>query len=324
MKTVFGLSILILLSGCSSREIDLRLPLLTLFSVLGLVFFAYWMWRLRTQQQASGTGKFPRPVELLIGAVTDFFDTLGIGSFAPTTAFFRMGRIVPDELLPGTLNVGHTLPTIAQALIFIQLVPVATDTLLPMILSAGIGAWLGAGVAGRLPRFQIRLGMGLALLLAASIMLLSLLKVLPAGEDALGLVGWKWWLGIAGNFALGLLMPLGIGLYAPCMILVSLLGMSPLAAFPIMMGSCAFLMPICSMRFCQNGKYSVSAALGLALGGVPAVLLAAYLVKSLPLDYVRWVVVAVVTIVAASLLYAALQEKSPDLRLRKIMLKDLA
>lgn len=310
MKHSFGLLLLMLLSGCAARDIDVKFPLLMLFSVLGLAFFTYWMWRLRAKRDQPGARKFPNPIELLIGAVTDFFDTLGIGSFAPTTAFFRMGRIVPDELLPGTLNVGHTLPTIAQALIFIQLVPVATDTLLPMIFSAGIGAWMGAGIAGRLPRFQIRFGMGLALLLAATIMLLSLLKVLPAGEDALGLIGWKWWLGVAGNFALGLLMPLGIGLYAPCMIMVSLLGMSPLAAFPIMMGSCAFLMPICSMRFCQNEKYSVSAALGLAIGGVPAVLLAAFLVKSLPLDYVRWVVVAVVAIVATSLLYAALKEKT--------------
>jgi uncharacterized membrane protein YfcA len=309
MKLSFRLSILLLLSGCAAKDIDVKLPLLMLFSVLALMFFAYWMWNLRSQHPQPGTRNYPNPVELLIGAVTNFFDTLGIGSFAPTTAFFRMGRIVPDELLPGTLNVGQTLPTITQALIFIQLVPVATDTLLPMIFSAGIGAWLGAGVAGRLPRFQIRLGMGLALLLAATIMLLSLLKVLPAGEDALGLVGWKWWFGVAGNFALGLLMPLGIGLYAPCMIMVSLLGMSPLAAFPIMMGSCAFLMPISSMRFCQNKKYSASAALGLAIGGVSAVLLAAFLVKSLPLDSVRWVVVAVVIIVAASLLSAAFKEK---------------
>ncbi len=61
-------------------------------------------------------------------------------------------------------------------------------------------------------------------------------------------------LGLAGNFMLGALMTLGIGLYAPCMILVGLLGMNATAAFPIMMGSCAFLMPIASAKFVQKQR----------------------------------------------------------------------
>ena len=96
---------------------------------------------------------------------------------------------------------------------------------------------------------------------------------------------------IAGNFLLGALMTLGIGLYAPCMILVSLLGMNPTAAFPIMMGSCAFLMPVGSLRFIRERGYSLRNALGLAIGGLPGVLVAAYIVKSLNLDIVRWLVI---------------------------------
>ena len=49
------------------------------------------------------------------------------------------------------------------------------------------------------------------------------------------------------------------------MILVSLLGMNPTAAFPIMMGSCAFLMPVGSLRFIRERAYSLPSALGLAL-----------------------------------------------------------
>jgi uncharacterized membrane protein YfcA len=139
-------------------------------------------------------------------------------------------------------------------------------------------------------------------------MALSLLGFLPTGHDAFELMGWKWWVGVGGNFVLGLIMPLGIGLYAPCMILVSLLGMSPLAAFPIMMGSCAFLMPISSLGFIRNGKYLPSAALGLAIGGVPAVWVAAKVVEKLPLDVVKWIVVGVVAIVAVTLLQAAWNE----------------
>jgi uncharacterized membrane protein YfcA len=300
---------LLALSGCELQSNELKPFLLGTFALLAIAFIGVWAWLLSRAKQAGTDWKWPSPVELVIGAVTDFLDTLGIGSFAPTTVFFRLGKLVPDELLPGTLNVGHTLPTLAQALIFIAVVQVAPMTLLPMILAAGAGAWLGTSIVGRLPRFQIRIGMGVALAAAAIIMALSLKGFLPAGQDAFELVGWKWWAGVGGNFVLGLIMPLGIGLYAPCMILVSLLGMSPLAAFPIMMGSCAFLMPISSLGFCRNGKYLPSAALGLAIGGVPAVLIAAFVVKSLPLDIVKWIVVSVVAIVSFTLLQAAWKEK---------------
>ncbi|MFZ6820297.1 sulfite exporter TauE/SafE family protein [Undibacterium sp. Ji22W] len=302
-------TICLTVSGCNVHSKDLSAGLLVTFAVLALMFGLIWARRLYLMRKQGIAWHWPKPVEIIIGAITDFFDTLGIGSFAPSTAFFRLGKLVPDELIPGTLNVGHTLGTITQALIFIQIVNVAPATLLPMILTAGAGAWLGTSIVGSLPRFHIRIGMGSALLVAALIMLCSLLGVLPAGLDALELTGWKWWVGVIGNFILGMLMPLGIGLYAPCMILVSLLGMSPMAAFPIMMGSCAFLMPISSVGFIRNQKYLPSAALGLAIGGVPAVLLAAYIVKSLPLDYVRWIVVVVVLIVALSLLRMAWRER---------------
>jgi hypothetical protein len=125
--------------------------------------------------------------------------------------------------------------------------------------------------------------------------------------DTLG-IGARLALGLAGNFALGALMTLGIGLYAPCLILVSLLGMSPVTAFPIMMGSCAFLMPVGSVRFLRAGSYDLRAAIGLTVGGIPAVLIAAYLVKSLPLDAVRWLVVVVVIYTAGMMLRSAARE----------------
>ncbi len=315
MKSFFLVVMTLLLSAYTLQSRELSAGLLLCFASLAILFIGIWAKNLYAMRIAGIQWRWPRPVEILIGAITDFFDTLGIGSFAPSTAFFRLGKIVPDELIPGTLNVGHTLGTITQALIFIQIVEVAPATLLPMILTAGAGAWLGTAIVGSLPRFHIRLVMGAALLLAALIMLMSLLGLLPAGLDALELTGWKWWVGVIGNFVLGLLMPLGIGLYAPCMIMVSLLGMSPLAAFPIMMGSCAFLMPISSIGFIRNQKYLPSAALGVAIGGVPAVLLAAFIVKSLPLDYVRWIVVLVVFIVAITLLSSAYRER----RLSKVV-----
>lgn len=250
----------------------------------------------------------PSPLELAIGFVTDFFDTLGIGSFAPTTAAFKLKGLVRDEWIPGTLNVGHTLPTITQALIFIAIVSVDVWTLTLMIAAAVAGSWLGAGIVAGWPRRNIQLGMGVALVVAAVLYLLTIFEIAPGGGEALALGGARLAIGLAVNFLLGALMELGVGLYGPCLILVSLLGMNPQAAFPIMMGSCAFLMPIGSLKFIRRGSYSLRAALGLALGGVPAVLVAAFVVKSMPLLYLRWLVVVVVLYAAFSMLRSALGE----------------
>ena len=247
----------------------------------------------------------PTALQSAIGFVTAFFDTLGIGSFATTTAVYKLRNMVPVKLIPGTLNVGHALSTIAQAFIYTKLVPVEATTLILMIVAASLGSWVGAGVVVHWPRRKIQIGMGIALLGAAALMLMTQLNSVPGGGDALGLTGMRLWIGLGGNFVLGVLMMLGIGLYAPCMILVSLLGMAPTAAFPIMMGSCAFLMPISSVRFVRTRTYDARASLGLALGGLPAVLIAAYVVRSMSLDAVRWLVVVVVVYTAANMLATA-------------------
>ncbi len=247
----------------------------------------------------------PTPFQAAIGFVTAFFDTLGIGSFATTTTVYKLRSMVPVKLIPGTLNVGHTLPTIAQAFIYTQIVPVESATLLLMIAAACVGSWIGAGVVVYWPRRKIQIGMGLALLAAAGLMLMTQLELFPGGGDTLGLKGARLAAGLAGNFVLGVLMMLGIGLYAPCMILVSLLGMNPTAAFPIMMGSCAFLMPTSSVKFVRTRTYAAQAAIGLATGGLPAVLLAAYVVRSLPIGAVRWLVIFVVVYTSVNMLLTA-------------------
>jgi uncharacterized membrane protein YfcA len=278
-----------------------------LFVGLGVVAVVY------IAAVARGGLERPTVFQSAVGFVTAFFDTLGIGSFATTTTIFKLRDTVPVTLMPGTLNVGHTLPTITQAFIYTRIVPVESTTLVPAIAAACIGSWLGAGVVVRWPRRKIQIGMGLALVGAALLMLTTQLGLLPGGGEALGLSGARLGIGLAGNFALGVLMMLGIGLYAPCMILVSLLGMHPAAAFPIMMGSCAFLMPTSSIRFVRTGSYHRQASIGLALGAVPAVLVAAFVVRSLPLGAVRWLVVCVVLYTAINMLLTA-REQAPDAR----------
>jgi len=289
-----------------------------LFVALGVFALAYliaWGGRLFGKGADDQRATAPSPKELGIGFGTNFFDTLGIGSFAPTTALFRFFKLVPDERIPGTLNVGHTLPTIAQAFIYISIIEVEMTTLILLIVASVLGSWLGAGVVARLRRRKIQLGMGIALLVTAILFALRNLDELRgtpviAGGVALGLENGLLVAGMVGNFALGALMTLGIGLYAPCLIMISLLGMSPVAAFPIMMGSCAFLMPPASIRFIRAGAYTTRPALGLALGGVPAVLIAAFIVKSLPLVWVRWLVIVVVLIAAVGLIRAAQRERA--------------
>jgi uncharacterized membrane protein YfcA len=287
-----------------------KLILLLLMGAFGVVFTAVWLMRERELRRASPGTPATNPFLLGVGFLTNFFDTLGIGSFATSTSIFRLRKTIDDRLIPGTLNVGHTWPTLAQAFIFITVVEVEIGTLVLMIVSSVVGAWVGAGLVAGLSRRAIRIGMGVVLFAAAGLMLMQALGVVPPGGEALALNGGLLVIGIVGNFILGALMTLGIGLYGPCMVLVSLLGMNPRAAFPIMMGSCAFLMSVAGARFVRRGSYDPPASLGLALGGVPAVLIAVNIVWKLPLNHVRWLVVAVVVYTAFTLLRAGLAEKT--------------
>ncbi len=285
-----------------------------LLAALGVVGFFYcimlWQGIQRRRREDPNTPSAPSVGGVATGFVTNFFDALGIGSYAPTTSIFRAWKMLPDKEIPGTLNVGHTLPTIAEAIIFTQLVQVDATTLIVLIVAASLGGWLGAGFVVKLPKRAIQIGMGSALVCAAFLMLLSLLGIAPAPGQALGLTGGTLVFAAVLNFMLGALMTLGIGLYGPCLIMISMLGMNPITAFPIMMGSCAFLMPVASARFVRENGFNVRATLGLLIGGVPAVLIAAFIVKSLPLTYVKWLVVVVVVYTAYGLLRTAIQERS--------------
>jgi uncharacterized membrane protein YfcA len=286
-----------------------KIGLLVLMGLFGLVFTVVWWVRQKGRASAAGhqgtTGLLTG-----IGFLTNFFDTLGIGSFATTTATFRALKAVDDRHIPGTLNVGHMLPTLVQAAIFITVVEVEMKTLGALIAASVLGAWVGAGLVAGFSRRTTRLGMGSLLIVAAGFMLMGILGVTPAGGEALALDGPLLLFGFLGNFVLGAMMMLGIGLYAPCMVLVSLLGMNPKAAFPIMMGSCAFLMAAAGVRFVRSGTFDEPASLGLTLGGIPGVLIAVYLVLGkMSVDKVRWLVVVVVLYTAISLLRDGFAER---------------
>ena len=246
----------------------------------------------------------------LIGFVVNFFDVLGIGAFAPQTALLKFTKQTEDRVLPGTLNVSNTIPVLIQALIFIQIVEVEAITLISMLLSAAAGAILGAGIVAKLSVRKIQLTMGFALLVTAFFMLSGQMQWIQSGGEAIGLTGWKLALAVGTNFILGAFMTVGIGLYAPCMALVYALGMSPLVAFPIMMGSCAFLMPPASAKFIKEGAYNRKASVSMAIPGIIAVLIAAFLVKSLPLNTLRWVVIVVIIYTSLVMFKSALNNRN--------------
>ena len=297
--------------GLDSRAMKTALFVsLALFTLWYLAALLGAVRRARRDQRDGKPPIAPGPLQLGLGFVANFFDTLGIGSFATTTAAFKLKNLVPDEKIPGTLNVGHTLPTVAQAFIFIAIISVDLRTLVLMISAAVAGSWLGAGVVAGWSRRRVQIGVGLALLAAATLFLMQIFGIAPPGGDTLSLEGVRLAIGLLGSFLLGALMELGIGFYGPCMILVSLLGMNPQAAFPIMMGACAFLMPVGSVKFIQRGSYSLPTVLGLGLGGVPGVLIAAFIVKSLPLNWLRWLVVVVVLYAAFAMLRSAARERA--------------
>jgi uncharacterized membrane protein YfcA len=249
----------------------------------------------------------PRLEGVALGAVTNFFDTLGIGSYAPTTAWIRLRRMVPDSYVPAVLNVGHALPTIAEALIFINLVKVDAWLLAACIAAAVAGALVGAPIVLRLPLRAVQGVVGVALLLAAAAFAAKNLGLMPGGGAALTLPPPLFAIAVAGYFVFGALMMCGIGLFAPSLVLLPLLGMSPAASFPMMMGACAFLMPVSSFQFLRSERIDIRLVIAMAVGGVPAVLLAALVVKSLPLTTLRWGVVVVVIYAAAGLLRAAIK-----------------
>lgn len=258
----------------------------------------------RARRGGAALPSFP---SVATGFGTNFLDTLGIGSFATSTAIFKFWKMVPDELIPGTLNAGHTLPVIFQAFIFISAINVDLLSLVSLIASAVLGGWLGAGLVARLPRRAIQAGIGCALLIAVVVLLASQLGLFPPGGTALALRGWRLAAGSAGTFVFAGISTLGVGLYAPVLTLVSLLGMNPIAAFPIMMGSGAFLMPVASARFIGRKAYAASVAAGLALGGLLGVPVAAFAVRSLPLTALRYLVIVIVLYAAVLMLRSSSQ-----------------
>jgi uncharacterized membrane protein YfcA len=254
-------------------------------------------------EQNSPSRTTSMPLLLGIGAFANFFDTLGVGSFATTTAALRLGKLVEDENIPGTMNVGHSTPAILESVLFIIALGGLIDlpTIVSMVLAGGIGAWFGAGIVANWPRQKIQRAMAIALIVTASFMALRMMANLSLAEGTIGLRGVALMIAIVASLVIGSLTSLGIGNYAPTMAVTFMLGLNQKAVFPIMATSAAVILPAAAIRFYRSGRFDRRAAMAFTLGGIPGVLVAVYVVKELPLDIVRWVVVAVLAYTAITL-----------------------
>lgn len=259
----------------------------------------------------------PKSEGVIVGAITNFFDTLGIGSFAPTMAWFKLRRLVPDRLIPCTMLVGHGLPTLTQAIIFLLLLGVLVDPVLlaGCFLAVLMGGVLGAPLVARTKVWIIQLVVGCALILAAALYAMTNLGLMPGGGTASSLPLVLTVVAIVANFIFGVLLNFGIGNYAPTLIMLSLMGLDPRLSFPIMAGGAAMAVAGAGVRHISMGEIDLRLATGMALGGIPAVFLAAFIVKSMPLEILRWMVIVVVLYAALMMLRSAAQGRQQPLSL---------
>ena len=279
--------------------------LIALMVVLGLAILAY---AVALTRAAIAQRVRPNFEALGLGAVVNFFDTLGIGSFAPTTAWFKFRKMVPDRLIPPTMVVGLTPPAMAESIIFLILLGVFVDPVLLFgcAIATMLGGIVGAPLVARARVWIVQLIVAIGLVLASIAYAMTNLHLFPGGGTATGLPTSLTIVAIMASFGFGILANFGVGNYAPTLVMLSLMGMDPRLCFPIMAAGGSLMGAGASVRHFAIGQIDLRIVLGLAIGGIPAVLVAAFIVKSMPLEFLRWLVFMVVLYAAAVMFRAAL------------------
>ncbi len=246
-----------------------------------------------------------------VGIIANFLDTLGCGSYAPSTFMYKLFNQMDDIDIPGTLNVGDTFPVIFEAFIFTASVDCDPMFLWIMYICAAVGSFGFATIVTKWPRNKIRYALGFIMIPLAIIMLCKNTGVGPFGSvgTLTGLTGWKLIVAAGLNILWGALMDIGFGLYAPCMATCLLLGVDAGACFPVFMGSCAVLMPACSIEFIKTHRYDVSHTIGNALGGCIGVFIAWKFVTNLSLFWLINLVCVVLLWTSYTLISAANKDK---------------
>jgi uncharacterized membrane protein YfcA len=271
---------------------------------LAILGYAFVLTRAVIAQRAR-----PNVEALLLGAVVNFFDTLGIGSFAPTAAWFKFRKMVPDRLIPPTMLAGLTPPVMVESIAFLILLGVYVDPVLLFgaAIATMLGGLVGAPLVARARVWIVQLIVAIGLLLAGIAYAMTNLHLFPGGGTATGLPVGLTIVAIVASFVMGILANFGVGNYAPTLVMLSLMGMDPRLCFPIMAAGGSLMGAGASVRHVGIGQIDLRIVLGLAIGGIPAVLVAAFLVsRTIPLELLRWLVFVVVLYAAAVMFRAAI------------------
>ena len=282
----------------------LLIIIVSLLAAVGIAFTSFLV------RAASMTGQLRLRLEpTIVGTIANFFDTLGIGSFAPTLAWMRFRRMVPDQRIPMTMLAGYTPPVFIQSIIFLILLGVMVEPVLLFSSAVALllGGLLGVPLVVKARVWIVQMVVAIALILAAIAYVMTNLHMFPGGGTATGLPPGLMVVAIAASFGFGILLNFGIGNYAPSLIMFSLMGMDPRLCFPIMAAGAGLCGAGSSIRHVRVGEINLKIVLGLAIGGFPAVLIAALLVKEMPLELLRWLVIAVVLYTAAVMAHAAIK-----------------
>ena len=267
--------------------------LIALLIPLGLAILIY---AITLTRMAVSHRAMPMPEAMLTGAVVNFFDTFGISSFAQTTAWMKFRKMVPDRLIPPTMIAGLTPPAMAESIIFLILLGVRVDPVLLFgaAMATFVGGVVGAPLVVRARAWIVQMIVAIGLTMAGIAYVLGFLGLLPVGGTAAGLPMGLTIVAIAISFVLGLLANFGVGNYAPSLAILSLMGMDPHYCFPIMASGASLMGAGSSMRFIKVPEIDLKIVVGLALGGIPAVLIAALIVKKMDVVVLRYVITAVV------------------------------
>lgn len=272
----------------------------SLFAAMALVFGSFFINDLRKHEFKKEKANVV--TSGIIGGISYFFNTLGIGSFATSTAMLRFFKQIKDKNLPGTLNVTCVLPETLAAFIFISIIKVDPMTIVCMVAATCLGAWLGASIVHKMNERMICFVMSIALFLAACLLLLKQFDLIPTNyAGSISLTGVKLIIAAIGSVFIGILSAMGIGTYAPFLALSLTLGLGARAVFPIMMSATALGGGFAGIKFIKNGNYDRKATLAMVIVSLFGVVIAAYVVKSLPLHILTWVVIGVIYYTSLSL-----------------------
>lgn len=279
-----------------------------IYGIVAVVFSSIFIKDIRKHgikhEKASPT------VSGVAGGVAYFCDTLGIGSFAIATAILRHFKQLEDKNLPGTLNVSSVMPAIVEALIFISIIKVDPLTISLMVASMCIGSWISASFIYKIPERIICLIISASLFISATVLILKQFNMLPIEySGAIGLTGIKLIIACFCSLIIGALGAMGIGSYAPFLAVSLTLGLSARATFPIMMSAASLAGAFASLKFIKVGNYDRKVALFLTIFAIFGVLIAAYIVKTLPLNILNWVAICVIYHTSISLFLNSYKKK---------------